>query len=160
MLQPAAIDIEADRWVACIRTHAYVGLDFTSAVFSAHVRAVPDTSGTPLVNLATVVSSAVEGVRLVYAGSATITAHIAAARLLVVPPGTNPATGLPYAAGDTVTLSQVGIRVNETTMEGLPFPQELGEDALFYWDMHITPSGGIKDKYCGGTFTVRAGITQ
>lgn len=160
MQVPAAIDIDADRWVACIRTLAFVGLDFTGATFLAHIRTMPDAPGSPLVSLGTVVSAAVEGIRLIYAGSATIAAHITALRLLEVPPGINPATGLAYASGDTVTLSQVGIRVNETTMEALPFPEEVGDNATLYWDMHITPSGGIKDKYCGGVFLVRAGVTQ
>ena len=152
MLQPAGLDIRADRWVACIRTMAFVDFDFTDAEFSAQVRAVPDVSGTPLVDLATVGSAASEGVRLIYAGSATVTAHMAAGRLPEVPPGMEGST--------VVTVSQLGIRINETTMEGLPFPGEYGDDKLLYWDLHITPSGGIKDKYAGGQFVVRAGVTQ
>lgn len=160
MITPGRYDIGADRWVACIRTFAFVGLDFTGATFSAQVRLTPDATGSPLVSLATVGGISTEGVSLLYGGTATITAHIAAGRLHAIPSGTNPLTGLPYAAGDTVALSQVGFRINETTMEGLPFPGERGDDAVLAWDMHITPSGGIKDKYMGGIFTVRAGVTQ
>lgn len=152
MIQPGRYDIGADRWVACIRTFAFVGLDFTSAVFASHVRLVPDVTGSPLVTLATVGSLASEGISLVYGGTDTITNHIAAGRLTEVPDG--------YVTGDSLALSQVGFRINETTMEGLPFPTERGDDAVLYWDMHITPSGGIKDKYIGGLLTVRAGATQ
>lgn len=149
---PGRYDIGADRWVACIRTMAFLGLDFTGAAFSMHVRLKPDLSGSPLVNLATVTTAAEEGVRLIYSGTDTVANHITAGRLPGIPSG--------YASGDNLLLSQVGIRINETTMEGLPFPAERGCDAKLYWDLHITPSGGIKDKYIGGDFTVRAGVTQ
>lgn len=152
MITPGRYDIGADRWVACIRTFAFLGLDFTGAVFVTHVRLTPDATGSPLVSLATVGSLAAEGISLLYAGTDTITNHVTAARLGEIPDG--------FVGTDSVTLSQIGLRINETTMEGLPFPAERGDDAVLAWDMHITPSGGVKDKYIGGTFTVRAGATE
>ena len=152
MITPARIDIRADRWVACIRQIPFVNADFTGATFASQVRLYGDASGSPLVDLLTVTLSTAEGVRLVYSGSDTVANHIAAGRLSEVPAG--------YATTDSVALSVVGIRVNETTMEGLPFPQERGTTAEFVWDLHITPTGGIKDKYAGGAFTVEAGATQ
>lgn len=151
MISPGRYDIAADRWVACIRTFSFVGLNFTGATFIAQVRLYPDASGSPLVDLATVTLSTAEGIRLIYGGTDTVANHIAAGRLETVPTG--------YTSASSVALSQVGFRINETTMEGLPFPEERGNDAVLAWDMHITPSGGIKDKYLGGTFTVRAGVT-
>jgi len=59
-----------------------------------------------------------------------------------------------------VELSLVRLRINETTMEALPLPGERGNDLEYAWDLHVTPSGGIKDKYLGGKFTIRAGVTQ
>lgn len=152
MIQPGRYDLAADRWVACIRTFSFVGLNFTGATFLAHIRLTPDAAGSPLVALATVGSAASEGIYLSYGGTDTITNHIAAGRISEVPSG--------YTGASSVPLSVVGLRVNETTMEGLPFPAERGDDAVLAWDMHITPSGGIKDKYLGGIFTVRAGATQ
>lgn len=151
MIRPGRYDISADRWVACIRTFSFVGLDFTGAVFLAHVRLKPDVTGTPLVNLANAAANA-EGLNLLGVFTGTIAAHIAAGRLSEVPPG--------YSATDTATISQVQMRINETTMEGLPYPGERGDDATLAWDIHITPTGGIKDKYLGGDFIVRAGVTQ
>jgi hypothetical protein len=152
MITPGRYDIGADRWVACIRTFAFLGLDFTGAVFVSHIRATPDATGSPLVALATVGSLASEGICLLYAGTDTIANHITAGRISEVPAG--------YTSASSVTMSQLGYRVNETSMEGLPFPPERGDDAVLAWDMHITPSGGIKDKYIGGVFTVRAGATE
>lgn len=153
MEQPAKIDLHTDRWVACIRELAFVGFDFTSATFAAQVRTVPDAAGSPLVNLGTVGSLASEGVMLLYGGSATIADHIAAGRIDEVPTG--------YVSTDVVLLSSVRIRINETTMEALTLPNdEDGPDTPLVWDLHITPSGGIKDKYAGGKFIVRGGATH
>jgi hypothetical protein len=151
MIRPGRYDITADRWVACIRTFSFVGLDFTGATFAAHVRLKPDVGGAPLVNLANAASNA-EGLHLIGVYTSTIAAHIDAGRLSEVPPG--------HSLTDTVPLSQVGMRVNEVTMEGLPFPGERGDNATLAWDIHITPTGGIKDKYLGGDFVVVAGATQ
>lgn len=152
MEQPARIDIQADRWVACIRTFAFVDYDFTDAVFAAQVRVTLDAPGSALITLGTVSSASAEGVRLIYAGSDTVLNHIAAGRLPEAPPE--------LEDSDTVTVSHVGLRINETTMEALFLPSETGDDLTLAWDMHITPSGGIKDKYAGGSFIVRAGVTQ
>lgn len=166
MIQPFRLDLAGDRWVPFIRILPIVNADLTGAAFSMQVRAVPDVSGTPLVDLATQTTEAAEGVKLHDVATATITAHRAAGRLAAdEPKGINPATGAAYAAGDNVTVSRLRIRINETTMEGLPFPGsgdagERGDDVALAWDLHITPDGGLKDKYAGGTFTVRAGSTQ
>jgi len=151
MLSPGRYNIEADRWVACIRTFSFVGQDFTGATFFSQVRLEADAPGSPLVNLTNAAAGA-EGLRLIGAYTSTIADHIAAGRLTEVPPG--------YKLTDTVIISQVGMRINETSMEGLPFPGERGENATLAWDLQITPSGGIKDKYLGGDFIVRAGATQ
>lgn len=152
MIQPARIDIAADRWVACIRTISFVALDFTGATFVAQVRMTPDLAGTPLISLATVGGTGIEGIHLLYAGLATVSAHIGAGRLEVAPSG--------YELTDNIFLSQLWFRINETSMEALPLPAEVGDDLELAWDMHITPLGGIKDKYAGGQFVVRAGVTQ
>lgn len=152
MISPGRYDIGADRWVACIRTFAFVGVDFTGADVKMQVRLKADTTGTPLVELGPQVTSAAEGINFTYAGTATVADHIAAGRIPEVPAG--------YALTDSVVLTLVQIRINETTMESLPYPGERGDDADMAWDLHITPSGGIKDKYIGGKFIVRAGVTQ
>jgi hypothetical protein len=143
MEQPARFDIHADRWVSCVRTLAFVDFNFTSATFASHVRLHPDASGSPL---------ATATVTLVYAGSATVSAHIAAGRLPGLPPG--------MELTDTIYVSQVRITIAEATMEAMPYPAELGDDMILYWDLHITPSGGTKDVYAAGKFIVRGGATQ
>lgn len=151
MISPGRYDIAADRWVACIRTFTFVGKDFTGATYNSEIRLTKDATGAALVTL-TNASAGAQGLRTINVFTDTVAGHIANGYLDEVPPG--------YDLADTVTISQVGLRINETTVEGLPFPGERGNDATLQWDLHITPTGGIKDKYLGGDFIVRAGATQ
>jgi hypothetical protein len=149
----AKLDLEADRWTPFIHSLVFIGVDLTGAAYAMHVRATKDVSGTPLASLATAAAGA-EGVRTIYAGSATIADHIAAARML---PDERPQS---FELTDVVMLSEVGIRVNEATMEAMPWPGVRGNDLTAYWDLHVTPSGGVKEVYAAGKFIVRAGATQ
>lgn len=125
-------DYLANRWEPFVRTIAFEGYDFTGASFIAQVRAVKDSGGTALVDLATVGSVATEGITLV---SVTMDGSV---------PTTN-----------------ISIRINEATMEGLPEPNPPdGSDVILYWDMQITPSGGTKFRALEGAFTVHAGVTH
>jgi len=151
MISPGRYDINADRWVACVRTFSFVALDLTGAHAFAQVRLKPDLGGAPLVSLIDAAANA-EGLNVLGVTTSTVADHIAAGRLSEVPPG--------YTLTDTVVLSQLQLRINETTMEGLPYPGERGDDATFAWDLQMTPTGGLKDKYLGGDFIVRAGVTQ
>lgn len=160
MNDPARLNLAGDRWVAFIREIPVLNADLTDATFAMQLRAVPDASGDPLVSLSTVTTASAEGVRVVSVEEATIAEHVTAGRLQSIPSAINPLTGAAYEGTDTVTLTVVGIRINETTMEGLPFPAERGDDAVLAWDLHVTPSGGTKQKFAGGTFTVRPGATQ
>lgn len=148
---PALIDIHADRHVACYRRLSFVGFDFTGADFVAQVRKTPEATGSALIDLATTGSTATQGIRLAYSGTADVVDHISNGYLTVVPDGLDLDT--------PVALSVVVIQILETGMEGLPLASVRSKDLTLYWDMHITPSGGIKDKYAGGEFLVRAGVT-
>lgn len=132
MIEPGALDIEADRWTPFIDTWTFTGIDLTDAILEAHIRIIRDATGTPLVDLDTVVSGSAQGLRLIDVDT------------------TDP----------DVPISVVGVRINETTMEGLPAAAELGDDATLYWDMQITPAGGVKQVYLRGEFIVRAGVTH
>lgn len=147
------VDFGADRSVPFIRTLAIVGFNLTGASFAMQVRDRKD-GGTLRADLGTVASAASEGVRIVYAGTDTVTNHIAAGRLTAAQ-----AASQGWAGGDSKTMTQLGIRINESTMEAMPFGIEVGDDKLLYWDLQITPSGGIKDVYAAGNFIVRAGVT-
>lgn len=154
METPARVDFGADRFVAFIQTLRFIGYDFTGATFKAQVRDRRD-GGALRADLSTVVLASAEGVRLVYGGTDTVANHKTAGRLTATE-----ATALGYVDADSIVISQVGIRINETTMEAMPYGTERGDDISLYWDIHITPSGGVKDLYAGGAFLVRAGVTE
>lgn len=154
MQTPARVDLAGDRYVPFIETIPVLEEDFTGATFKMQVRDRKD-GGALRADLATVGSMASEGVTLVYAGTDTVANHIAAGRI-----DQEDADTLALVGTDSLVMSVVGIRVNETTMEGMPEPEELGDDLPLVYDMHITPSGGTKDLWFGGEFLVRAGSTQ
>jgi len=152
-MQAASTPLSGGRWVPFNETWAFQGIDLTGAVFAMQIRLTPDAPGVPLVDLGTVTTAGTQGLRLIYAGTATVSAHLAAGRLM----RDEIAAGV--ADSDNLTLSQVGVRINETTMEGLPFPAERGDDNPLAWDFHVTPSGQLKQLWAGGSFTVLAGVT-
>lgn len=147
---PGDLPMAGDRYTPYLRTLTFLGINFTGAVFKAQVRDRKD-GGAVRADLATVVTSA-EGVRLLYGGTDTIANHITAGRLSEVPSG--------HTSGESIALSQMTVRINEATMEAMPFGTEIGDDWPGWWDIHVTPSGGTKEVYLQGTFTVRAGVTQ
>lgn len=152
MITPGYLPLGADRRTPFAATIRMKGVDLTGAALASQIRLYPDADGVPLVDLAQVYSAAAEGVRIIYAGSDTVANHITAGRLSSVPKG--------MAETDTLALSLIGMRVNETTMEGLPPAGRAGGDVTLAWDLHVTPSGGLKERPLYGPFLVRAGVTR
>ena len=146
-MEPATVPLVADRWTPFVHRIEYQGENLTGAAMSAHVRLTPDAPGTPALSFANGA-----GAILVYGGTASVADHLAAGRISEVPEG--------MATTDLLPLSIIQLEATEAGMEAMPFPADRGDDALFYWDMHITPAGGTKQVYFRGTFTVRAGATQ
>jgi hypothetical protein len=130
MQSPGNLPLEGDRYTPFVRTLTFTGIDLTGATMAAQVRDRKD-GGAVRANLGTTGSATAEGIHLVSAG-------------LV----------------EGVMTSVVTIRMDEATMEAMPYGTEIGDDLDLWWDMHITPSGGDKQKYLHGVFTIRAGVTQ
>jgi hypothetical protein len=130
MNRPGNLPLAGDRQTPFVATLTFRGIDLTGAVMKAQVRDRKD-GGTVRADLATVATANTEGLRLLSAGTV-----------------------------DGVLTSVVYVRINEATMEAMPLGAPAGADLALWWDMHITPSGGVKQKYLFGTFTVRAGVTQ
>jgi hypothetical protein len=156
----ALVDLTAEsRWVPFVQRFAALGEDWTGASFLMHVRQFKDTTGTPLISLATV-TSFVEGIRLLYAGTATMSAHLAAGRIDAIPAVTNPATGALYQGTDSVLLSQIEILIlDDPTLQALPFLDERGEDQSFWYDLIVSPPSVTPKIEMRGKFIVQAGAT-
>ena len=151
-MRPGKLDLAGGRWVPFVCTLRMKGVNLTGADYRMQIRLTFDALGAALIDIGAVATAAEQGVRLIYGGTDTITNHVTAGRLASIPAGS--------LGSASLALSLVGIRINETVMEAMPFPGERGQDAILAWDIHITPAGGIKQKYLGGIFTVEAGATQ
>lgn len=136
MIIPANLPFAADRFTPFRTTINVVGEDLTDAVMEAHVRTQKDQPGDPLANLDAAATIADEGLFLVS-----------------------------VATVDGESVSTVSMHIDQETMEAWPIPGldaegELGDDLACWWDLHITPDGGLKRVYASGTFTLRAGVTM
>ncbi len=151
-MTPATLPLEGGRWVPFVQSLTFKGVDLSGASYAMHIRLYPDAPGSPLVNLAVVGSSNAQGIYPVYADTNTVNAHIAEGRLSAVPDG--------MVGSDSLALTVIQIRVNETTMEALPYPAERGKDNSLAYDLHVTPSGRDKQVWLRGPFTVEAGVVQ
>lgn len=152
-------DMVADRNAYFEDYVAMVGVNWTSAAFKMQVRQVPDTTGTPILDL-----TLGSGLVLSYAGTDTIANHTASHDMSYdIYSHRNPATGLNYAPSDSVAFSRLGIIVNSTGM-GWPtlYPPERGDDLVCHYDIFVDPDGGSPLNYQKrffGNFTMRASVT-
>lgn len=152
MRQPIRWDLYGDRGLDLVDTLPIVGQDFTGATLAAHVKRVPDAAGSPLLT---------PTVTLVYGGTATVSAHIAAGRIGVAIYGyVNPATNAKYVAGDSIAVSVIKVAVAAASMvdPNVPAMNPPGDNVVLAWNLLITPSGGIQDKWVFGDFIVRGTV--
>lgn len=157
MADPAQIDIIADRRVAYFNDWSFLDVNWAGSSFEMEVRLVRDTVDTPLLEA----TSGGGSLSLLYTGTATVTAHIAAGRLTPeVYSLINPATGVNYASGDSVTLSQLHMQLASIGfLAAFPFASERGDDLQAYYDIIRTPATGDAELIMRGKFTLRAGVT-
>ena len=138
-------DLVANRWEPFVHVIRFEGQDLTGATIIGSVRDRKD-GGFERVALATVGSVATEGFTIVSVADEEID------------------------FGDdiglvTVPVSTISMRINEATMEAMGTAtlaagaQEDGDDGSIWWDMQITPSGGVKYRALEGTFVPKAGVT-
>lgn len=131
MIQPAWLPIVAHRWVPFKYQIAFQGIDLTGATFAMSVRSTRDAT------------------------SAAVTLANAA----------SPSEGISVSVATAlgVTTSTIELRIVEASMEDpakFPLAPAIGDDLVYFYDIHITPSGGTKAVYFEGSFTVKGGATQ
>jgi len=160
MADLAQDDIFADRRVKYVDVFSFFDVDYTGSTFLMQVRQVKDTTGPPLLSA----DSTSGNLILLYAGTATVSAHVTSGRLLGsgddnVYEMINPATGVKYVGSDSLLLSQVEIALSAAALTAMPYPPEHGGDLVCWYDLIRTPSGSDPEIIMRGKFTVRAGVT-
>lgn len=132
----ATVPMAARRWEPCVRTIRIHGLDLapiknTTAAggqdLLMQVRLAPDTPGDPLINLPLVATTNTEGLRVT-----------------------------DVTVADGVPVSTIELRINEPTMEGLPFEGEVGDPASFAYGLQVT-FANLKKTRMEGQFVVLPG---
>lgn len=113
-----------------------LGLDYSAATFKIEIRPEPGHSATAMVVL-TNASAGSEGISAIY-----------------------DAGYLHPVTGEVVGATVIRPQINETTMEGLATGSPVNEPIEAFWDMHLTPSGGVKMLYAFGRFTYYPGVTR
>jgi hypothetical protein len=152
MLNPARFPLKGNRFTAFNFTFRFVGLDLTGSDFWLQVRQYRDADGEPLADLEVVEEEGAEGLWLIYAGTDTVAAHMAAGRLSGVPDGMAPL--------EEVAVSLIGARIAEATMRAMPPGDGFGSDERMVWDMHVEQPDRERDVYATGDFIVAAGVVQ
>lgn len=136
-------DLLANRWEPFVHVIRFEGQDLTGATFIAQVRATRDAGGTAPVDLLTVGGIGSEGITIVSVANEDVDFGV---DIGVV----------------NVPVTTISMRINEATMEAFDEPpiDRLGDDLPYWWDMQITPSGGVKYRALEGQFTIHAGVTH
>ena len=120
-------------------TWAFVGYDWTGATFLMHVRNNPGDTSTPTITL-TGASAGSEGISVTYD---TDYSYI------------DPTSGQAVTAAASLVL----VQINEATLEALSLGTPAKDPVELAYDLHVTPSGGVKRVAVYGTFNILPGVT-
>jgi hypothetical protein len=137
MASAPVINIVADKRVPFDETIPDFRSDYSGASALMEIRPEPGSSGTPVILLSTTLSSG-EGIVISY----------------------DSGYAFEYLGTAYTGASLIQILINETTLEGIDYAASPDERAVYYYDLHITPSGGKKFVACRGTFTIDPGVTR
>lgn len=120
-------------------TFVFFGLNWTGATFLAHIRQHPGDTGTPLITLANAA-----------AGSQGVSVAVVPDYTYVDPKTKEPVTG---------QASKVLIQIDEATLEALALGSPSDCPLELCYDLHVTPTGGVKQLPVHGKFTILPGVT-
>lgn len=119
-------------------TFVIVGPDWSDAAYRMQIRQRPGDTGAALITLTTQTAGS-QGISATYEADYPI----------------------PQQDGSTVDgpATKVLIQIDEATIEALALGTPYDEPVALFYDLHITPSGGVKMNYCAGKFTILPGVT-
>jgi hypothetical protein len=132
---PAKLDLTAFKRVPFVDDVAILGPNYTGAAFAMHIRNNNGDTGTPLVSLAGA-TAGTQGISVTYNAAFVYN-----------------------AAGAVAPASLILIQIDETTLEALALNNPANTPLVLYYDLHVTPTGGVKRVELHGSFTIQPGAT-
>ena len=112
-----------------------LGPDFSGAAFALHIRNHPGDTGSPLVSLTTA-TAGTQGVSATYDAAYVYDDE-----------------------GSTAPATVILVQIDEATLEALALNNPTSGPLELSYDLHITPSGGVKFVAAYGKFTIYPGVT-
>jgi hypothetical protein len=115
----------------------FVGQNWTGAAFLMHLRNLSGDTGMPIVALASA-AAGVQGVSAVY----------------------NPAYSYVLdGVATTEPATIITIQIDELTLEAIPLATPADKDLTLSYDLHVTPTGGLKERELFGNIILTPGTT-
>lgn len=131
----AELNIVAFKRVPFVDDVVILGPDYTGAAFAMHIRSRNGDTGTPLISLSNA-SAGTQGISVTY-----------------------DASYIYNDAGDEAPASLILIQIDEATLEALSLNNPTEKPVDLVYDLHVTPSGGVKRVELYGQFTIYPGAT-
>lgn len=131
----AELNIVAFKRVPFVDDVVILGPDYTGAAFAMHIRSRNGDTGTPLISLSNA-SAGTQGISVTY-----------------------DASYIYNEAGDEAPASLILIQIDEATLEALSLNNPTEKPVDLVYDLHVTPSGGVKRVELYGQFTIYPGAT-
>ena len=116
-------------------TVAILGPNYTGAAFSMQIRNIAGDTGAPLVSLASAASGG-QGISVTYNASYIYD-----------------------EAGSVSPASLILIQIDEATIEALALNNPADKPVILAYDLHVTPTGGVKRVELRGQFIIMPGVT-
>jgi hypothetical protein len=130
-------DIPADKRTPFVDSIVMVGPNWSSAAFLLHIRNNPGDTGTPLVDLSNA-AAGLQGISATY----------------------NAAYSYEYEGVATISPATIiTVQIDEANIEALSLGTPYDKDLALHYDLHVTPSGGIKKREIYGLFIISPGVT-
>lgn len=131
----AELNIAAFKRTPFVDSIAILGPNYTSASFLMHIRNKNGDTGTPIISLASA-TAGTQGISVTY-NAAYVYDDV----------------------GSTAAASVILIQIDEATLESLALNNPTDKPVELAYDLHVTPSGGIKRVEIYGQFIINPGAT-
>lgn len=139
----AIINLEADKRVPFVdedgATWVFFSEDWDDATFAMHIRQNPGDTGAAVVSL-TNATAGTQGISATFDPAFVVT---------------DPETNEDVTGPATLILCQI----NESTLEAISLGTPSDKPVEFHYDLHVTPTGGVKRVVAEGKFTIKPGVT-